>query len=578
MHRGHSPLLLAWLAALLSAACNESALEPSTPNDEGSGGRGPSAAGGSGTGGSPGNTAGSANGAGAGGTVDSAGSGGSSGGSSPSGGSGGDGAGGAPPLDCSSVDDLAIEPLTTKSIAEMGTPFDPNVEDVISPFNWNTNYGRPPELIALADGEHVDVLWRDSKQKAAFVVRAEKEANGYAIARAYKVPILDKLMGFARDEAGNYYYATGVDEDDAIDETTPAPGLHRSGIVRLIKFAPEGGCALLNVDVDLAREEKDPDSEPIVNPMVAASSRLAYGDGALALVHGINTAPDNQGIRHQKAITTHFDATTGAATRTSSMWVSHSFDQRLLYDGAGFVEVHLGDAYPRSIALGRFQATQGTRTYELFLPKGGIGENSTFSRLGGIAPIENGDNGYLVVFTTDRSLDLPTGDWQTLVGTRDLAFLRVKRNFAELSPQNREFVVGSDTLTVTRVERVNNQDVEVDYVNRFNWLTDYASASAQADRPRVAAVGGDKFIVLWERWDGKDDESATFAGTHGLLLRADGMVEVAAKKVSDRHLSRGDDVIAVGDRALFVTGNAAQKKLVLNFVAQDLSVEAVELP
>jgi hypothetical protein len=285
-----------------------------------------------------------------------------------------------------------------------------------------------------------------------------------------------------------------------------------------------------------------------------------------------------QGVRHQKALTTHFDATSGAVTRTSTMWVSHSFDQRLFYDGSGFVEVHLGDAYPRSISLGRFQANAGTQTYELFLPKGPVGENSTFTRLGGIAPIASGDFGYLVVFTTDRTLDMPTSDWQTLVGTRDLAFLRVTRDFDTKNPNSRSFVDGSETMTVTRVERRNDMDVEVDYDNHFDWLTDYASAGAQADRPRIASIGNDQYVVLWERWNGNSGQSSTFAGTSGLVLGADGVVDEAAKALSERHLPRGDDVITVGNRALFVTGDAAEKKLVLNFVSADLSVETVDLP
>ena len=567
---GRNTVMIGALAVgIIAAGCSDSS-DPSS----GDGGTGAGATTGNGGAATSGGSAGSASG----GSAGSAPSGGSSSGGTSSGGSSAGGSGGSTPVGCTDPEGTAIELLTTTSIAEMGTPFDPDAEDLVDPFDWNTNYGKPPELVALADGENVDVLWQDTEQKKAFVVRAEKGDAGYAVTRAYSVPIIDKIMGFSRDEAGNYYYATGIDEDDAIDETTPAAGLHRSGIVRLIKFGPEGGCALLNVDVDLAREQKDGEAEPIVNPMTAASSRLAYANGALALVHGINTKPDMQGTRHQKALTTHFDATSGAVTRTESMWVSHSFDQRLFHDGAGFVELHLGDAYPRSLALGRFQAEAGTSTYEVYLHKGPTGENSTFTRLGGIAPIATGDFGYLVVFTTDRSLDMPSEDWQTLVGTRDLAFLRVLRDFAESDPEDRNFVEGSVTTTVTRTVRIDDMDVEVDYDNHFDWLTDYAGDSAQADRPRVAAIGNDQFIVLWERWNGNDGQSSEFAGTQGLVLGADGVIDVAAKTVSERHLSRGDDVITVGNRALFVSGDAAEKKLVLNFVAADLSVETVELP
>ncbi len=95
---------------------------------------------------------------------------------------------------------------------------------------------------------------------------------------------------------------------------------------------------------------------------------------------------------------------------------------------------------------------------------------------------------------------MPTEDWQALVGTRDLAFLRVTRDFAEGEPDDRSFVDGSETMTVTRTVRMNDMDVEVEVDNHFDWLTDYAGNSAQADRPRVAAIGGDQFVVLWERW------------------------------------------------------------------------------
>jgi hypothetical protein len=80
----------------------------------------------------------------------------------------------------------------------------------------------------------------------------------------------------------------------------------------------------------------------------------------------------------------------------------------------------LGDAYPRAIALGRFNAgDEGTATYELFKPKGETGDNNTFTRLGGIAPIATGDMGYVVVFTTERGSETA----ERLNGTRDVVTL-----------------------------------------------------------------------------------------------------------------------------------------------------------
>jgi hypothetical protein len=489
----------------------------------------------------------------------------------------GSGAGGTPT--CAATEGLKVTRLDTTAVAMMGKPFDSN-SDKTSPWGFQTNYGMPPEIVALPDGENLDILWQDhsadpgrnqmdpnKNAKKAFVVRVEKGAAGYAVTRAYQIDQLAHIMGLAKDENGNYYVATGVDEDADLTPDMPGPGMHRPGIVKLVKF-DANGCKSLEIDADNERAKADPKSQPIINPMVAATSRLAYHAGRLALLHGINVDYDPQVMaRHQKALTTHFDAMTGAATLTDSMWVSHSFDQRLFWDGTGFIEVHLGDAYPRSIALGRFNdGKDKSKPYELFKPKGDLGDNNTFTRLGGIAPIAAGDLGYLVVFTTDRSLETTA----ILNGTRDLAFLRVSRAFTTMSEKGTTFVDGATTQDVMSAGQA--------ATNKLNWLTDYTAEAAQADRPKVAGIGGDQFVVLWERWTGTADRQSTFGGTQGLLLGGDGVVKVMPKPVTMLHLSRGDDLVTLGAQALFVSGDGTAKKLTLNLVAADLTATAVDLP
>lgn len=492
----------------------------------------------------------------------------------------GNGSGSAGATACAPTEGLKVTRLDTTAIAMMGTPFSSD-GDKTSPWGWDSNYGKPPEIVALPDGENLDILWQDhsadparnaadpnKNAKKAFVVRVEKSASGYAVTRAYQIDQLAHIMGLAKDENGNYFVATGVDEDDDLTPEMPGPGMHRPGIVKLVKF-DVNGCKSLEIDADNERQKADAKSEPVINPMVAATSRLAYHEGRLALLHGINVDYDPEvEARHQKAMTTHFDATTGAATRTSTMWVSHSFDQRLFWDGMGFVELHLGDAYPRSIALGRFSdGKTGTKTYDLFKPKGELGANNTFTRLGGIAPIATGDFGYLVVFTTDRS---PTETTAILNGTRDLAFLRVSRGFATMDEKGTAFVDGAATQEVMSSGKA--------ATNKLSWLTDYAAETAQADRPHVAAITGDQVVVLWERWTGTADRQSTFGGSQGLVLGTDGTVKVMPKQVSDRHLLRGDDLVSLGAQALFVSGDGAAKKLTLNLVGADLTLTAVDLP
>jgi hypothetical protein len=231
----------------------------------------------------------------------------------------------------------------------------------------------------------------------------------------------------------------------------------------------------------------------------------------------------------------------------------------------------LRDAYPRSIALGCFNdGKNGTKTYGLFKPKGDLGDNNSFTRLGGIVPIAPaamGDLGYLVVFATDRS---PTDTTAILNGTRDLAFLRVSHGFASMDEKGSAFVDGASTQEVTSAGDA--------ATNKLTWLTDYAADAAQVDGPRLAAISGDQVVVLWERWTGTGDRQSMFGGTQGLVLGTDGVVKVMPKQVSLHHLLRGDDLVSLGAQALFVSGQSAGKKLTLNLLGADLTVTAVDLP
>ncbi|MCP4045073.1 MAG: hypothetical protein GY732_03690, partial [Gammaproteobacteria bacterium] len=224
----------------------------------------------------------------------------------------------------------------------------------------------------------------------------EPNATGYQVTQALKyMPMLDRVMGLARDASGNRYYATGVDESNVVNSSYPPLNTYRTNIVRVIKVNPSGN-VLFNIDLDTARYAFNSSAEMVINPMVAATSRLAMGGNEIALVHGINTDPDWSigGTRHQKALSTRLNATNGAITRTSSIWCSHSFDQRLLYDGQGIVEHHLGDAYPRYIVFARNHLS-----YPLFHIKGSLGENNTRTRLGNVALIENDPTyGYIALF------------------------------------------------------------------------------------------------------------------------------------------------------------------------------------
>lgn len=446
------------------------------------------------------------------------------------------------------------------------TPFDANTSDLNGPSSWAANYGKTPEIIVASNGVALDVLAQDYDAGTpwkAVLLHIEQGAGGYVVTQALTgLPMLDRVMGLAIDGDGNRYYATGVDEGDVVDSDYPVPGTYRNDIVRVLKVSAAGD-VLLNIDLDIARQAANADAEAIINPMVAATARLAVGGNEIALVHGNNTDPDWNigGARHQKALSTRLDATTGDVTATASVWVSHSFDQRLLYDGQDIIEHHLGDAYPRNIVFGRQHLP-----YPLFHIKGPLGENLTATRLGHLAMIENdADYGYLALFATESTPVAGDIYHSKINGPRNLAIVRVNRDDYSVDPTL------PDTLTV--------MSAGTQRTNHLRWLTDYTNESnLHAERPKLVATGDDHYVVLWEEWRNTGPNSDVYNGVYGMVIDALGNVLQPARLITDQHhLHRGDDAFLLDGRAAWITGSAADKTLMIHLVDALLNHEMVTL-
>lgn len=503
------------------------------------------------------------------GGVDGSGAGMQAGGDGPAAGGSEAGAGGAPVArECeNNAPALSVALVSATTVSELGVLFATEMADNSGPTSWASRYGKTPEIVAVPDGEALAVLLQDQmSSELAHLVHLAPSGSGFALDAAYEVESLGRIMGLALDEKGNYFVATGVDEDEEVDATYPPNDIHRKDIVRVVKF-DRSGCVLMESDVDMARGTADAESEIIVNPMVAGSSRLAYGAGQLALVHSHNTEPDPDldGTRHQKAITTHIDAETGQVTRASTLWVSHSFDQRAFFDGTGLLELHLGDAYPRTVALGRYLGAGKGVARDLFHIKGPVGDNNTFTRLGGIAQVPDPEFGYLVVFATERTSGFD-GDAE-IQGTRDLALVRVRAELAEVSGSVIDTGDGTSEFSVNSANK--------DLTNHVRWLTSLAE-DRHVERPRIVSLAGEGAIVLWEEWTVSGNRS-TFEGTFALRLDTAGTVTTGPLQLSGfGHISRGDDAVTLGGRALYVGGSSAG--LELNFIAPDLTAETVVVP
>ena len=492
-----------------------------------------------------------------------------------------DGAADAESGDAESSDAQPAPPPAACTVAELGAPFDTDDDDLVGPAQHSAMYGKPPEIIGLVDGTTIHVLWQDRSDESdphAFLVSLEPSGDDYVATRCLEVATLDRIMGLARDPGGNFYIATGLVESlhHEITVDYPAPDEYRAGIVHLSKIDRDGQ-SLYTTDVDLARASVADSPEQVINPMVAASSRLAYGSSTLALVHGINTDPDSGGTRHQKALTTHFAADSGEVTRSSSIWVSHSFDERIFHDGSGFIEMHLGDAYPRTIAFARVAPDSGT--YPLFHIKGDLGENNTRTRLGAVVQLDRAVDhdpwGYMAVVATERTVGTtPIGSESRIAGARDLALIRVRTTFEDNDRAAMDHVDQGfgDTQTVVSSGQTRT--------NHMRWLTDYHVSSpggAHAERPKMAALGNDRYAVLWERWALNADDDIVFTGTHAMIIDGNGDVIRGATQVTGMHLSRGDDAFVVDGQAAWLTGDADRSELQLHLLDAELGYRRVTI-
>lgn len=473
-------------------------------------------------------------------------------------------AGGGPLLDNFLYLPLVAKPEFSIPVASVLTPFDATVSDLNGPGSWAANYGKTPEIIAAANGTEIAVLAQDYNSATpwtAVLLRLEPGSSGYRVTQALTdLPMLDRVMGLAIDNAGNRYYATAVDESSRVDADYPPLDTYRSNIVRVVKVDSNGN-VLFSVDLDTARHAANSGAEMIINPMVAASARLAVGGNEIALVHGNNTDPDWSigGQRHQKALSTRLDATTGAVTRVSSVWVSHSFDQRLLYDGQGIIEHHLGDAYPRYVVFGRDHIS-----YPLFHIKGALGENLTATRLGNVALIENDPTyRYIALFATESTPVAGNIFDSKINGPRNLAIVRVSDSDNSIDPAL------PDTLTVSSKGTT--------YTNRLRWLTAYSAASnLHAERPKLVAVDTNRYVVLWEQWQNTGAYTDTFQGVYGMVIDAAGAVQQPATLLTDaHHLHRGDDAFLLDGRAAWITGDGSGQRLYLHLVDGALQYEVM---
>ena len=317
-----------------------------------------------------------------------------------------------------------------------------------------------------------------------------------------------------------------------------------------------------------------------------------------------NTPLDSNGVRHQFLVkllsgpqTVWLSMILGPqATPLISVWLP--IPRAQLY-GSG-----PGDVYPRVVlkqwtgkALTTAQPKPNggydfggkqwlKRNLNLFHIKGGqqtggVHYNQVMSRLGNVAV---GNNGYPVLFATENSNNFQEvhNDSGTLV------LVHVKDQVGEIGSDG-EFEVdqeadNKDYLTTDRFRnRFSEMTVTTDQGSKTNkglvWLTEYSDKELyNVEKPKLAKIGADRFVVLWESWTGNKpwpNNKANYETTWAMVIDEFGNKIEEAWNVGEIRLERYSEVtVFQGNKVAWARGDQETGKLILYVLDFDESQAA----
>ncbi len=459
-----------------------------------------------------------------------------------------------------------------ESVASLGAPWDSINDD--GPDDHGTMYGaRPRVVVAAGTGEGFDVAWQaEGAPDKIYVSHVEPTAGGYEISYHRVVHSLGQIGGLALAANGDIVVVTAIDEDIS-GEVEPLEQ-HRDGILQIVR---------VNADceetyrVDLRADfEGDQDQLPVYQPFNAGTSRLAVSGDAYVLHYAQMTEYD-EGVTSRHQVGRYFvgNLSDGQITREHGD-ISHSFDQRIVYDGGEFLSLSMGDASLRGVEFSTISAGGDKSSHTIFAAKGGDsatggGYNNSYTRLGDVAKSENG---YVAVFASEAGNDTT----ERVNVSRNLGLVHMPVNVASIDQDEKYDVVATDTSSGNAAAEDWDVDIKdywgttfVGHNRDVVWVTDYADkATAHVERPKLVKLGPNSFMLLWEKWTLDDFDSSWAA-----LVDEYGNITQAATSLGAVRIPRGDDAFALDEGAAWVEAQGGQ--LTLHVVSPELVTEAYPL-
>jgi len=466
---------------------------------------------------------------------------------------------------------------------------------------------KKPQIVAQVRGDTLFVayqtwnLTRPTGQvvivKVAIPDLAKKKLTPHRV-----VPSGGVLVGFTVDDKGRDYTLTAKSEElpnNPVGDFVAAIANARRKNVLVLDSS--GTATDLNTDKYSA--------ETVYGVCSGGSGRLAAGAGDLAAVFARRHYAPTDKIIHQEADSMRLAADLSRVPLPAQNSASHSFDQRLIFDGTDFVALHQGDQYPAAgliIEKIRVPAKNGRARVVRFpvfaCPTSG---NAVFFELGAVTAEPDG---YPVLLTATRNTE-EVGPMTADEKSRrpwDLGMVYVRRDFHEKpAPKNPYDIVGSGVLadgyappetftfdnsswdpTTSAFSKQESRTV----TRRVAWLTNYAGNKApvtRASAAKLVQLDTGKCIAIWEEqtltgrsWEYKRTMANTLAIT-GDPANKKIVTGKAAALSGPLRLHRGDDAFTLtldGKRvAAWVTAGETNRQLTLHTVGEDLTYTAIRL-
>lgn len=351
------------------------------------------------------------------------------------------------------------------------------------------------------------------------------------------------------DDDSNYYVLWGQDDMNS----------KNVAVTRLCKYNYSG--KLLG-KCDIKGFDSNPKSENGVEgdywgtriPFHSGSCRMAVSGNVIA----VNYAREMySGHQSNFAFFVNTQTMKRLYADKNSPYCSHSFDQDVIpTDNGGFLFANHGDAYARGFVLEKAGSSTDniySKVATFHFREGADrdhGYNETYAQLGGLAATSNA---YVLCGSSERTLSracAPTGGkYLGHSEARDLFVQILKKDYEKFSGAGMYYAPGV-TRKVTGKRPVGAltdlylSGNEVDY--GVIWLTKLSS-NMYVNNPKIVALSGSNFAVLWEELDYNTRAGSTYC----MVLDENGKTVISKTKLSDTARLTGNSDPAYIDGSIY---------------------------